>query len=262
MKQRKLMNVVSVAIAIICTLPLQAQDDDASAPFSRLNIALRAATTGFGLEVATPLNNHFNARAGVDYFGYQSRYYDILIKDNANQDLYDAFGYVPDYHAKGKLNLFHGRLLADYHPAGIFHLTAGLYLGDFKAHVNGYLADRNNVNQPAKLKDDAHEWPTIDFDGHQIDLTDGRANLDLQLGNFVKPYFGLGVGRAVTKRKVGFKFELGVLYLGDYSLSQNGEKINLSGGSSDVKEVADVHEYLQMLQWYPMLSIQLSYRLF
>jgi len=257
MKQRIL---IWATLAIISTLPLQAQDEP-SAPFSRLNVALRVATTGIGLEAATPLSNHFNARLGVDYFGYKSRYYDILIKDKQN-DLYDAFGYVPDYHAKGTLGLLHGRLLADYHPGGgIFHLTAGVYVGNFNANVNGYLADRDNVNQPAKLKD-GYEWPSIDFDGQKIDLTNGYADLDLTLGNAVKPYIGLGLGRAVTRRNVGFKVELGVLYLGDYTLRQNGKKLNISGGSADVSEVADVHEYLQALQWYPMLSFQLSYRLF
>jgi hypothetical protein len=260
MKQCKFMKFLWLAITAASVLQLHAQED--TAPFSHLNLSLRASTGGFGLEAATPLGNYFNARAGVDYFGYQSRYYDILITDNSENELYNAFGYIPDYHAKGKLSLAHGRLLADYHPTGgIFHLTAGVYLGNFNANVNGYLADRNNVNQPAQLKD-GYDWPTLDLDGHEIDLTDGKADLDVQFGGFVKPYFGLGVGRAVTHQRVGFKFEIGVLYMGDYTLRQNGEKLNLKAGNSDTQEIADIDRYLSLMQWYPAISFQLSFRLF
>jgi hypothetical protein len=50
--------------------------------------------------------------------------------------------------------------------------------------------------------------------------------------------------------------------MGDYTLRQNGEKLNLNAGYSDVQEIADIDRYLSLMQWYPTISFQLSFRLF
>jgi hypothetical protein len=240
-------------------LPLQAQNEE-STPIGGVSLALRASLSGVGLEAATALSNHIFARAGVDYLGFQSSYYDVALPDKKGK-LYDAFGYVPDYHAKGKLQFLNGRLLVDYHPSanGIFHLTAGAYIGSFGAHVDGYLVDHNG--QPSVLKE-GREWPVIEFDDQTIDMTDGRANLDLQLGNIVKPYIGIGLGRAVTERRLGYKVELGVIYLGPYTLKQDGKSINLGSNTEDVPEIDDAHRILSSIRWMPTLSVQISYRIF
>lgn len=244
-------------LVLACAIHFSAKSQDYSL-FSHLNVGLRVSTMGIGVEAATPLNDYFRARAGFDILTFKTSYFDISLNDYSD-DLYDSFGYVPDYRLKAKLGMFHGHLLADFHPipSGIFHITAGVFLGSTKVTADGYLADSNGKESellPGK------EWPHLELDGRIIDVTGGRAKLDLQLGLPVKPYVGVGIGRSVTKSRLGFKFELGVLYQGDYTLKQGGHKLELSDTGIDTLE--DVDKYTKWLQFWPMVNFQLTYRIF
>ncbi|MDR2534235.1 MAG: hypothetical protein LBC81_05645 [Tannerellaceae bacterium] len=249
-------NILCCIILTAFVFPALAQEY--VAPFSQYSVALKTSTMGYGLEVASPVNDKFVLRAGLNLTaGFQSEYMNIALPDETNE-LYDAFGYVPDYRAKLGMNFVNGNILVDYHPAGIFHITAGLYLGQSNFGLQGFLADWGNYNEPAVLKP-GYSWPTVDLGDQELVLTDGRANLDLQLGGIVKPYFGIGVGRAISKNnKLSVKFEIGAIYLGPYSLKQDNRKINLA--SSTDSNVKDVHNVLKQIIAYPILNLQLSWR--
>lgn len=250
------MKKILLILVLTCSITtIWAQDQKA---FSHFNIALRASTTGVGLEAATPLHKNFNARAGFNFIGFNTGYHNFDLDDN-NNELYDAIGFIPNYRMKAKFNLAHGHLLADYHPLakGIFHITAGVYLGSNKTKAKGFLSDENN--NMVELQD-GFEWPILDFDGHEINTEGGRIDLDLRLGNAIKPYLGFGLGHAVTQKRLGFKFELGVLYQGDYSLKQNGKKVSFS--DTEINNFQDVDKYTKWLKWWPMLNFQLTYNIF
>ena len=48
---------------------------------------------------------------------------------------------------------------------------------------------------------------------------DGSFDGKLVMGNTIKPYLGIGIGRTIPKNRVGVRFELGMVYQGKYSLS-------------------------------------------
>ena len=249
-------NILCCIILTVAVFPALAQEY--VAPFSQFSVAIKSSTLGYGLEVASPLDAKFVLRAGLNLTaGLQSDYLNIALPDETNE-LYDAFGYIPDYRAKLGMNFVHGNLLVDFHPAGIFHITAGFYLGQSNFALKGFLADWGNYNQPAVLKP-GYSWPTVDLGDQELVLTDGRANIDLQLGGIVKPYFGIGVGRAVSKNNnLSVKFEIGAIYLGPYSLKQDNRRLDLS--SSNDPSVKDVHNVLKEIIAYPILNLQLSWR--
>ncbi|GHU56980.1 hypothetical protein FACS189411_09160 [Bacteroidia bacterium] len=253
MKKSKLIQALS--LALLFPLFSQAQEYN---PFSHVTVGLSASTLGVGLEAATPLSKNFNARAGIDYVGFNAGYVNFDLDDNSSA-LYDAIGYVPNYRAKIGFDQFHGHLLADFYPMtnGVFHLTAGVYLGSSKINVDGFLADQND--QPATLKP-GFEWPSINLDGYDVPLTNGRANVGFLLRNAVKPYIGLGLGKFVTKHRLGFKFDFGAFYQGDYSVKQNGKKINLD--DTELNNFEDIDQYTKWLKWWPVINFQLTYRIF
>ncbi|MDR2497314.1 MAG: hypothetical protein LBD21_09335 [Tannerellaceae bacterium] len=220
---------------------------------------MKSSTLGYGLEVASPLSSKFVLRAGLNLTaGIKSDYVNVAMPDD-NNELYDAFGYVPDYRAKLGMNFTHANVLVDFHPAGIFHITAGFYVGQSKFGLQGFLSDWTNNDNPAVLKP-GYSWPTIDIGDQTLILTDGRANLDLQLGGIVKPYLGIGVGRSIAKNnRLSFKFELGAVYLGAYSLKQDGRKLDLSASTNT--DVLDTHDVLKQITAYPVLNFQLSWRI-
>ncbi|GAB6121435.1 hypothetical protein JCM30204_25840 [Dysgonomonas termitidis] len=226
---------------------------------SHLSIALRASTMGIGLQAATPINDYLNLRAGIDFVGFKTSTFDIGLDDTDGM-FEEAFGYTPDYKMKGELNFTNGNVLVDFHPTkGIFHLTAGVFIGANKLKAKGFLVNPN-TGERATLKPGVSEWPYVDFDGHRLTLDDANLDATLQLGKIIKPYFGLGVGRAIANKRVAFKFELGMIYQGNYSLKQNGKKLDVVNNASESFE--DIDDYTKWLKWWPMLNFQLSYKIF
>jgi len=232
-------------------------------PLDNLGIGIKLSPTlGYGVEAATGLNNHLILRLGVNLTkGISFGEYNVGLGFDEDY-IMPRFGYEPDYRAKPLLNFVHGNLLLDIHPGGIFHFTVGAFAGATKFGVDGYLVDSNN-NKAVLLP--GQSWPSIEIGDQTIDMPNGRAVADFRLGNAIKPYFGLGVGRAVAKNKrVAFKFELGLLYQGNsYSLKQNGNLIDLS--ASKEEELLDLHEMLSeswYVRFWPQISFQLSYRIF
>ena len=233
-------------------------------PFGNLGLGVKVSTFGYGVEAATPLNKMFILRAGVNW---GSPIGDLLstIFGDLNISLFDtdgkfldSFGYMPELKIKPVFDFMHGNLLLDFHPAGIFHLTAGVFVGSSNIKIDGRLVDSNDNNSqllPGK------DWPVYDIGDQKIDLKGGQANIDLLLGNTLKPYLGLGLGRAVPKNRLSFKFELGVVFQKGYSLRQNNVVFDLA--ATNEQNLQGIHEsIMQYGKLWPMMNFQLSYRIF
>ena len=230
-------------------------------PLGNMSVGMKISTLGYGLEAATPLNNMLMLRLGINLTnGISFREYNFVFFDK-NDQFFESFDYVPELRIKPGIDFSHGNLLLDFHPAGIFHLTAGAFVGKSHLKVEGRLVDSENHNSillPGKI-----EWPVIEIaEDQRIDLTDGQARLDLQMGNTFKPYLGIGIGRAVPKnRRIAFKFELGVVFQRGYTLRQNEAVFDLT--VSDVVDLTDIHNKLiKYGALWPMINFQLSYRIF
>ncbi|MDR0229704.1 MAG: hypothetical protein LBI72_11685 [Flavobacteriaceae bacterium] len=225
---------------------------------SHLNVAIGVSTMGINIEAATPITKNLKLRAGLDFFSYKSKQYDYDIDDESGS-LKDAFGFTPTYEVKAEFKGVHGHALVDFYPfkKGIFHVTAGLYMGNTKLTADGLLTDGNgNV---VKLKP-GHEWPVIEFDGHILDTNNGVLAAELTLGNAIKPYLGIGLGRTVSKRRIGFNFDLGLLYQGEYTLKQNNKVVATSRDAN--AQIDGAEDVTKWLKWWPQINFQLHYRIF
>jgi len=258
--------LISVLALVLFVVPSAFTQND-SAPFSKMGMGIKVSTMGYGLEVATPLSNLFALRLGVNLTeGIRTKEYDITIPDNENNGLRNSFGYVPKLGARLLRHLTHGNLLLDFYPVGSFHLTVGAFVGNSKLKISGRLFDWRNESRSDAVLLPGENWPDFDIAGQSIDLEGGKTDLSLYLGNTVKPYLGIGIGRVVPKNsRVSFKFELGVLYHGaGYTLKHNGTVIDLA--NSGLPEAVSIHNTIQDLTQYirfwPMLNLQLSYRIF
>ena len=231
-------------------------------PFRHLGLGIKASTLGYGFEATTTLSNLFILRLGVNLTeGLNIGKYNFDLPDS-DGDLYKRFGYIPDYRVKPGLKLTHGNLLLDFHPAGIFHITVGAFIGESKFKLSGQLVNPNHKNEPAKLLP-GYNWPVVEVGDREVELTNGRADLELKLGKSIfKPYLGLGLGRALPKNnRISFKLELGVLLQKGYSIKANGEVLDFS--SSDEQEFIDIHDNLtSYIKFWPMLNLQFSFRIF
>jgi len=238
-------------------------------PFSHMSLGVKVTPIfGYGFEAATPLHKMVSLRLGVNLTNGIDDLLGRLVGERKfvlpeSDGFKDSFGYMPDLSIKPFLDFTHGNLLLDFHPAGSFHLTVGTFMGKSKLGVEGSLV--NSKGQPATPKP-GESWPVLEIGNQKIDLglTDGKADLELQLGSSIKPYFGLGFGRAVPKKHVSFKFELGALLQKGYTLRHDGKVINLENVIE--AEYKDIHNNINELSkyfvFYPMINFQLNFRIF
>ena len=100
--------------------------------FDNLGIGLKVSPTlGYGIETATGINNNLILRLGLTMTHGISFGQHNLNLGFEEDYIMPRFGYEPEYRAKPLLKFAHGNLLLDYHPGGIFCVTAGFFcLGD------------------------------------------------------------------------------------------------------------------------------------
>jgi len=265
----------------VCT-NVFSQEKDGSKAFNHLSVGLEfLSTTGFGIELATPLSSRFALRGGISMFPYRYTLpINVKLTNNMINKMDDAMLQDPtitseleklklpvnprnistDIDATASLGLINGKLLLDFYPMknGSFHLTGGLYIGAGKlVKIEGKMQEAYDVLRV--MKKNGYDFFNDEFiDGSNI-LAKDIMNLNGAIGiNSVKPYFGLGFGRAVPKRRVGFCMELGAFYQGNPKLSSENANIQKLIDNN----LSDVTELLQKISIYPVLSFKLNVKIF
>lgn len=236
----------------------QPNQEHNTTPFDHLALTAGLTTLGFTVEAVTPLVNHFYIKGGLNTFSYTTRQHRIALDDPYGL-LNEAFGQNVYYEMRGDARNVHGHLVVDYYPfkKGILYLSSGLYFGSTKLTARGSITNKDG--SPAELQS-PYEWPALEFNGQKIDITNGQLNAELTLGNPLKPYIGIGVGRAIPRRRLGAKLEVGLLFAGKYTLKQNG--VNVETMTTREHNFEDTDALMKIFEYYPMVKVQLNYRLF
>lgn len=227
--------------------------------FSNLGIALNAGTSGYGFSLATPIAKHFNLRGGYVFSPHSFKY------------TYDDFGTisvpsygsvaVPDLDLTANLETGNAHIMVDWVPfkkgTGAFFVTAGVFMGNSKIIcLDGQFDMSTPEMQTLKQYGMLHE---VEVEvGDQIIRIDDSGHVDAALKvNSVRPYIGLGWGRAIPKHRFGFRFEMGVSMLGKTKIfSDNLVNTNSSG------ELSDINKFLNKVTVLPHISFALTYRIF
>jgi hypothetical protein len=224
-------------------------------PFESWSAGINAGLYGGGIQGATSLSPNFTLRAGFDFFTYSK-------EDVAEFDVDVEYG---GYEATATAELTNVKVtfpnfkaMIDYYPMQntIFCLTGGLYFGNNRATTNGLIRNYR------ELSDQLGENPDLRYEDIVITPNDdGTFFGKLGMGNTVKPYLGIGLGRTIPRNRVGFKFELGMVYQGKYSLSS--PNMNEAGNNwvNELINEMDLPISEKALNWWPMLNLSLAYRI-
>ena len=186
--------------------------------FDHLGLGITVGVDGFGLELAAPLGNQFQVRAGYSMLPPMWKPHKVFsLTETASHDKTDV-----DIEAIVKLG--GANLMFDWHPAGGgFFITAGMYAGARKI-----LTIRNR--EPFL---DEEDWGSAGLEiGNVVVTTDekGIAQANLKVWP-VRPYVGIGYGNAIkADKRVGFNIELGTCFTGGYKVYATGT--NLETGES------------------------------
>jgi hypothetical protein len=252
-----ILSITTLALAVTANAQDKHQLPQRTA-FSNFGVSLNAGLTGAGFTVSSPLSKYFTLRAGFGTLplSYNYNYANMpTVKDRSNNDVK-----LPQVKIKAKLTIPTGHMLVDYTPFkkgwGGFHLTAGLYFGGSKMlHAQGSIdlaeLDRLNVDYRS-----VQESIYFDLGDARIRPADnGTIDAYAEI-NAVKPYFGLGWGNAIPKRRVGVRFDIGAMYQGKPKLTSPTMTGTLSGQEND-----DLNKVLKYAKFWPQIQLAITVRL-
>ena len=249
---------ISLCVAAALILPVHA----GAQVFNHLSLGIGGGTDGLGLQLAAPLGSHVDLIAG---YGLGLG----LIQVQAGQiSVPDHPGSATSSNVSVPLKLGfgmnEGRLLFNIYPGKSgFHFTVGAYMGSshvLKAKLAGMPSVYNTVG--------------IDVDGYLVKANNGQLDLSLCANGIgahafaVKPYVGIGYGRAIPNKAVSFSVDLGAQYQGKPTVWAKGE--GLTGRIEEVqiteKQLSDIgklqEEVGKYASFWPTLTFHLYIKLF
>lgn len=218
--------ILYITFFIYLCLPANAQEN--STFLKHLSLSAGVSTMGAGFQLATPLGSHWGVRAGFS-----------ALPLNFSYNYYEGdFEITTD----AKARLYNGNMLADWYPKenGLFHVTSGLYFGESGGTGIARSADSYTLR--------GKEFTADYF---------GTADIKVKTA-FLKPYLGVGLGRLFTNSRFGFKCELGAMYHG----TPDVQVVNNTVFSLSVGDLPEFRKEVVKYKFYPMLSLQLVYKLY
>lgn len=254
--------ILTLCLLLAFAVTVSAQEQKKELPqrkmFSNFGLSVGASTNGVSVNVATPLSRSFTLRAGYNFSPFS---YDYTYDEFDPVTVQGTSVPVPDLDLTADLQLNAGQVMVDWIPfkrgGGTFFITGGVIFGQaeiIKVHGQFDMSDPNiqKIQQAGLMQE-------LEFEvGEDIVRVnnDGSADAALKVKG-LRPYVGLGWGRAIPKRRLGFRFEVGAIFQGAPEVSSSNL---MKGQTSD--ELSDFNEILKDLTIYPQISFQLTYRLF
>ena len=221
-------------------------------------VGVDAGSYGFGVQGATSLSPNVKARVGFNYLTYTHNKpigVDMPRVGGTGEHEFMRGEFTPS-----KLTLPNTKLMFDYYPSatGIFCITAGVYMGNNNIYFNGevynYSTDPDYVDNPQIGYEDIYIQPNLD----------GTFEAKLKLGNSIKPYFGIGLGKTIPDSGVSLKFELGLVSQASTKIESKNASPAVNGAYKDFMDQFDSHNLpvsKGVLKTWPVINFTLSYRI-
>lgn len=214
--------------------------------FDHLSAGVTVGTTGIGIDLAAPITNVVQLRAG----------YSFMPKISYKHDFdYNHKGQTHQTEVEGKLNMGDVKLLADIYPIknSSFHATAGFYIGK----------DEVVTFENTKAVTDFEPGEGFFIGDYLVGFNDdGYAKGSIKVAKF-KPYLGIGFGRAVPKGRVGVSADLGVQFWGTPGVYEKQTSQDLKLEKSNVGDNDNgVLDIVSKISVFPVMTIRIAGRIF
>jgi hypothetical protein len=253
--------VLCIAVLMGCT-SVYAQETIDRGIFNHLGLNVSASTEGIGVGVAAPITDYLEFGVDVNFMP------SFKIKGDVNVDFNVPQLPVPlPTYDKVKLTGDLSRTTFDaklsIYPFGnraSFFIVGGLSFGGQKLGVITGHSDavQKAVTDYPEYKDLILSSISAELDKYSVQFDErGDIRGDIRVKK-VRPYVGLGVGRLVPKRRVGFRFEAGCQFMGKMEVYQNDKLVNILQytNSND-----DLSKFIDKWSIYPVLKLTITGRI-
>ena len=282
LKNENMKRLFVTSLVALFTLGISAQDNMEA--FKHLAVGVEAGLHGFGIELAMPVQKHLVVRAGYNWVpsgDLVNGDFSIDTKDlKKAQQQYDAlmhfqhkFGDEAIINAGMQLGMQNFKLMLNWYPfqSSRFYLAGGLYCAANKnpfIRIHGTTTE-NDWEALKELRDKTHNEDyeiaiEIGNEKYAVQEKDGCGYMQ---GDYkfdpIKYYVGLGLGRSVPNKRVGFQFELGtMIYTGAKFYLQDKEVVMADAAEQLGDQAKTASDYLAKLPLYPQLTFRLNFLAF
>ena len=249
------------------------------------SLSVGVGTTGITADLGTMVSDYLGLRGGVDYMPKlaYSTWLDMDAVDLTTDEAFnlddvpssvrERYGIPDKVEVEGRYNNFTGHVLLDIYLAkgSGFHFTVGTYFGKNGSKLaeaynkeDGVLknvADYNARRGVFAIVPPEYGEIAARLGGYSVKPDDqGNVNAYIKVNN-IRPYVGLGFGRAVPKSSINCQVDLGVQFWGKPTVYNgvNGEQLTAEGAMGEDGGVLKLISDLTIL---PVLSIKLAGRIF
>ena len=204
---------------------------------------------------------------------------EVIVRPNVG---YDINGNHGDGKIEAKFHKVDGKVLFDFYPfrqKNSFHVTAGLFIGRGDIVTASFFDDYHYpLDAGVKLVNAGDEpWILEPLGRDPVNQVPGVLDLRLKT-NVVKPYIGVGFGRAIPKKRVNVAFDLGVQIHGKPRLEGyvymdqpdgrqfkwlelESQDLHLFGNKTN-KDIDNAFDIMDKVGVWPVLNIRVTGRFF
>ena len=219
--------------------------------FNSLGLGLSVSTVGVGLEVSTPIGNYLALRGGVSFMPK------FTVTDEVNADLKgvpQGYPQSAEVELEGSTKRTTGELLLNLYPFrsnGFFVAAGASFGGDKFVQITGH----------------SNELQQLIAAGGSAGLQIGDVSIPVdQNGNVsgglkvsaVRPYVGLGYGRAVPSKRINFMLDAGVQLHGTPEVYSDFGQVDQLMAEVD----NDFTDIINKLKVYPVIRFRICGKLF
>ena len=219
--------------------------------FNSLGLGLSVSTVGVGLEVSTPIGNYLALRGGVSFMPK------FTVTDEVNADLKgvpQGYPQSAEVELEGSTKRTTGELLLNLYPFrsnGFFVAAGASFGGDKFVQITGH----------------CDELEQLIAAGGSAGLQIGDVSIPVdQNGNVsgglkvsaVRPYVGLGYGRAVPSKRINFMLDAGVQLHGTPEVYSDFGQVDQLMAEVD----NDFTDIINKLKVYPVIRFRICGKLF
>ena len=253
MRMKKLNVFKNTAMAALATflfaMPVQAQNEVTEfGLFDHRSGGVVLGTTGLGIDLAAPINNFLQVRAGYNFFSGFKYKEDVDYRAKGKKERGKTT-------AEGKNYMGTAHLLIEAYPFknSSFHATAGFYYGTDE------IVELENTS-PVK---DFDEGEGIVIGDHIVCFDqNGYGHGTIKVNKF-RPYLGIGIGRAVPRKRIGVSGDLGVQFWGKPKVYEKQTGTYQEAVRDDFGSESDkYYDVISKFSVWPVLTIRVTGRIF